>query len=149
MSVDSSIQTHFTLTLDVVDMVDVLRKELTLEFDAAVKRVEEACASEGFGLLLTKALDKVFKDKLGVDSQRYTFVLACAPELAKMALDASKYVGTLFPCSFVVYEENGKVIVAHTSIMKAASELGLVTKEAMEPVIEETGKRISKVWAKI
>lgn len=130
-------------------MVDVLKKEVSLDFDAAVKRVEEACTSEGFGLLLTKAIDKVFKEKLGVDSSRYTFVLACAPELAKMALDASKNVGTLFPCSFVVYEEDGKVIVAHTSIMRAASELGLATKESMEPVIEETGKRVSKVWARI
>jgi uncharacterized protein (DUF302 family) len=134
---------------DGLDMVEVLRKELQVGFDDAVKRVEEACVSEGFGLLLTKAIDKVFKEKLGVDHSRYTFVLACAPELAKMGLDASKDVGTLFPCSFVVYEDEGRILVAHTSIMRIASEVGLATETAMAPVIEETGKRIKKVWDKI
>jgi uncharacterized protein (DUF302 family) len=132
-----------------MDMVEVLKKQVQLSFDEAVKRVEDACEKEGFGLLLTKAIDEVFKRKLGVNSSRYTFVLACAPELAKMALDASKDVGTLFPCSFVVYEEEGRVFVAHTSIMRAASELGLAPPDSMAPVIEETGKRVGRVWARI
>jgi uncharacterized protein (DUF302 family) len=130
-------------------MVDVLRKESSDSFDDTVLKLEKVLADEGFGHLLTKGIDKIFKQKLGVDYSRYTFVLACAPELAKMALDASKDVGTLFPCSFVVYEDAGKVMVAHTSIMKAASELGLGPEDAMASVIEETGKRIRKVWEKI
>jgi len=130
-------------------MVDVLRKEVSYSFGEAVKRVEDACVNEGFGLLLTKAIDTVFKQKLGVDYSRYTFILACAPELAKKALDVSKDVGTLFPCSFVVYEEDNQVIVAHTSIMKIASEVGLAPESAMTPVIEETGKRIRRVWDRI
>ena len=134
---------------DVLDMVDVLRKEVSCSFDEAVKRVEDACTSEGFGLLLTKDIDSVFKQKLGVDYPRYTFILACAPELAKMALDASKDVGTLFPCSFVIYEEGDKVMVAHTSIMKIAAEVGLATKKAMAPVVEETRRRVHKVWDRI
>lgn len=130
-------------------MVDVLKKEVTCSFDDAVKKVENACVSEGFGHLLTKNIDSVFKDRLGVDYSRYTFILACAPELAMMALNVSKDVGTIFPCSFVVYEDQGKVMVAHTSIMKIASEVGLASKEGMKPVIEETGKRVRKVWDKI
>lgn len=130
-------------------MVDVLKKEVPYSFDDAVKRVENACVKEGFGLLLTKGIDSVFKDKLGVDYTRYTFVLACAPELAKKALDVSKDVGTLFPCSFVVYEDKEKVMVSHTSIMKIASVVGLASKKAMAPVIEETGKRIRKIWDRI
>lgn len=134
---------------NIVGMVDILKREVPYSFDDAVKKVENACVSEGFGLLLTKGIDSIFRERLGVDFSRYTFVLACAPELAKMALDASKDVGTLFPCSFVVYEDHGKVIVAHTSIMKIASEVGLVTEEKMEPVIKETSKRIRRVWDRI
>jgi len=130
-------------------MVDVLRKESSLSFEDTVKKLEDVLAEEGFGHLLTKDLDKIFKQKLGADFTRYTFILACAPELAKMALDASRDVGTLFPCSFVIYEDGGKVMIAHTSIMRAASELGLASKESMIPVIEETGKRVYKVWDKI
>jgi uncharacterized protein (DUF302 family) len=131
------------------DMVDVLKKEVPCSFDEAVERVEKACVSEGFGILLTKGVDTIFKEKLGVDYSRYTFILACAPELAKKALDASKDVGTIFPCSFVVYEDKNKVMVAHTSIMKIAAEVGLASKEVMAPVIEEAGKRVHKVWEKI
>ncbi|MBN2229691.1 MAG: DUF302 domain-containing protein [Candidatus Thorarchaeota archaeon] len=143
------IENNLTIVKVVLHMVDVLRKEVSYSFDETVKRVEEACKSEGFGLLLTKGLDSVFKEKLGVEHSRYTFILACAPELAKMALDASKDVGTLFPCSFVVYEDNDKIIVAHTSIMKVAADVGLASERSMASVIEETGKRVRKVWEKI
>ncbi|MHA1769897.1 MAG: DUF302 domain-containing protein [Candidatus Thorarchaeota archaeon] len=94
-------------------MVEVLRKEAKVGFDEAVKRVEDACVREGFGVLLTKAVDEILRQKLGVEYPRYTFVLACAPELAKMGLDVSKDVETVFPCSFVVYEDGEKTMV-HT-----------------------------------
>lgn len=130
-------------------MVEVLRKEVSCSFDEAVRRVEAACEREGFGILLTKRVDTIFKEKLGVNYSRYSFVLACAPELAKKALDVSKDVGTIFPCSFVVYEDDDKVMVAHTSIMKIAAEVGLAQKELMAPIIDETGKRVRKVWDRI
>ena len=131
-------------------MVDVLRKQVSYSFDETIRKVEEACKDEGFGLLLTKNIDEVFKKKLGLESYpRYTFILACAPELAKAALDVSKDVGALFPCSFVVYEDEGKIFVMHASIMKAAVETGLAPKDAMSPVIEMTGKRVHKVWDSI
>ena len=131
-------------------MVDVLRKEVSYGFDEAVKKVEDACESEGFGLQLTKGLHDVLKQKLGIeDYPKFTAILVCNPHLAKRALEISKDMGTLFPCSFTVYEENGKVKVAHTSIMKAGAEIGLASKEDMEDLIEETSKRIRKVWDKI
>jgi len=143
-------QSNFTEINFDINMVDVLRKEVPYGFDEAVKRVEEACVSEGFGLQLTKGVHDIFKQKLGIDEYpRYTAILVCNPQLAKMALDASKDIGTIFPCSFVVYEEDGKVKVSHTSIMKIAAETGLASKEIMAPIIEETGKRIKKVWDKI
>lgn len=131
-------------------MVDVLRKQVPYSFDEAVAKVEQACKEEGFGLLLTKSVDEIFKKKLGLDDYpRFTFVLACAPELAKAALDVAIDVGALFPCSFVVYEDKGKTFVMHASIMKAAVESGLAPKDTMAPVIEMTGKRVHKVWNSI
>ncbi|MFW9974168.1 MAG: DUF302 domain-containing protein [Candidatus Thorarchaeota archaeon] len=131
-------------------MVDVLRKQVPYGFDEAVKKVEDACVSEGFGLQLTKGVHDIFKQKLGIDNYpRYTAILVCNPHLAKRALDISKDMGTIFPCSFTVYEENGKVMIAHTSIMKIGVEIGLASQEEMESLIEETGKRIRKVWDKI
>ncbi len=131
-------------------MVDVLRKEVPYDFDEAVKRVEEACMTEGFGVQLTKGLHDIFKQKLEIDDYpKYTVILVCNPQLAKKALDISKDMGTIFPCSFTVYEEDGKVKIAHTSIMKIGAEVGLAPKEAMKDLIEETGKRVRKVWDKL
>ncbi len=131
-------------------MVDVLRKEVLYDFDEAVKRVEEACMTEGFGVQLTKGLHDIFKQKLEIDDYpKYTVILVCNPQLAKKALDISKDMGTIFPCSFTVYEEDGKVKIAHTSIMKIGVEVGLAPKEAMKELIEETGKRVRKVWDKL
>ncbi|MFO7795301.1 MAG: DUF302 domain-containing protein [Promethearchaeati archaeon] len=130
-------------------MVDFLKKELDMDFDKAVKKVETIVEEEGFSLLLTKDLDKIFKKNLGVDYSRYTMILACAPEFAKGALDVSKNVGLLFPCSFVVYEDQGKVFVSHISIMKIAPEIELASADEMQPVIDMTGEAVHKAWDRL
>jgi uncharacterized protein (DUF302 family) len=131
-------------------MVDVLRKESAYSFDETVKRVEDACVSEGFGLQLTKGIHDILKQKRGIeDYPKLTSIMVCNPDLAMTALDISKDIGTIFPCSFIVYEEDGKVKVAHISIMKAGVELGLAPQESMRDLIEVTSKRVKKVWDKI
>ncbi|PWI47766.1 hypothetical protein CEE45_10315 [Candidatus Heimdallarchaeota archaeon B3_Heim] len=132
-------------------MVEILRKTITnMSFDETVEHVQTIVASEGFTVLLTKAIDQVIEKKLGVkDYPRYTSIMACGADLAKAALDVHKDVGTLFPCSFVVYEEDSEIKVAHVSIMKIAAELGFTSHEAMAPVIKKTGERVSAAWDKI
>lgn len=143
-------QSHFTENSMTSNMVDVLRKEVPYGYDETIKRVEDALLSEGFGIQLTKGMHGMLIQKLGLDDYpKYTMVLACKPQLAKRALDISKDMGTIFPCSFTVYEEDGKVMVAHVSIMKIGAEIGLADKDAMASLIEDTGKDIRKVWDKI
>nr|AGF93157.1 hypothetical protein FLSS-18_0022 [uncultured organism] len=127
-------------------MVDVLKKELDLPFEEAVERVKKI-VEDDFSILMVKSIDEVMKNNLDLaeEPEKYTTILACGADLAKMALDVSENVGTLMPCSFVVYEKGEKVFVSHVSIMKIASELELANPEAMKPVIEETGKRVSRV----
>ncbi|NMC08372.1 MAG: DUF302 domain-containing protein [Candidatus Lokiarchaeota archaeon] len=130
-------------------MVDVLRKEMKLPFDDAVKAVEKAATDAGFMVMMSKPIHDVFKQKLGVDYPKYTMLCVCGADIAKAALDVSKDVGALFPCSFVVYEDKGKVFVMHVSTMKSAVELKLAPADKMKPVIEESSKRTKKVWDKI
>lgn len=130
-------------------MVEILKKKLNMNFDEAVQHVEKIVQEEGFSILLTKSIDQIFAKKLGItDHPRYTMILGCAPEFAKAALDVSFDVGLLFPCSFVVYEEAGKIFVSHTSIMKMASELGFAPADKMEPVIEMTGEAVQRAWSR-
>lgn len=128
-------------------MIDILKKELTKEFDVAVEHITKICEQEGFTVMLTKSIDGILKKKLEItDHPRYTTILACNPILAKMGLEASFNVGLVFPCSFVVYEEDDKIFVSHVSIMKIAKEIGLATAEAMDPIIEKTSKMVHKAW---
>ena len=131
-------------------MVDIIRKKVSMNFDDAVKHVEKIMNGEGFTVLLVKAIDEVFRMKLGLEEYpRYTTIMACGADLAKMAMDVNKDIGTLFPCSFVVYEAKGEVMVAHISIMKIAAEIGIASQEEMKPVILKTGERVQAVWNKI
>jgi uncharacterized protein (DUF302 family) len=131
-------------------MVEILKKELNMSFDEAVKQVETTIQNEGFSVLLVKAIDEIFKKKLGVTHYpRYTMILACGVKFAKDALDVSKNVGLLIPCSFVVYEDADAVYVSHGSIMKIAAEVGFAPVDEMQPVIEMTGKAVRNAWAKL
>ncbi|HUT82091.1 MAG TPA: DUF302 domain-containing protein [Candidatus Bathyarchaeia archaeon] len=128
-------------------MVNILKKELSMSFAEAVSHVEKILGEEGFSVMLVKSIDEIFKKKLGVENHpKYTTILACGPKLAKMALEASYDVGLLFPCSFVVYEKEDKIIVSHASIMTIAKEVGLASEEAMKPVIEVTSKMVHAAW---
>jgi len=120
-----------------------------MEFDEAIEKVQEAAESEGFKVMMVKKMNQVFKKNLGIDYPKYAFILACKPEFAKKALDASLNMGLLFPCSFVVYEEEGKMIVSHASIMKIGPEVGIAPQDKMDPVIKETGEAVHKIWDKI
>jgi uncharacterized protein (DUF302 family) len=130
-------------------MPEILRKEVQMTFEDAVKRVESLIEEGGFTILLTKGMHDMFKKKLGIDCPRRTFILACSADLAKKAMDVSTNMSLVMPCSFVVSEEDGKVIVTHSSIMKMGVELGFAPEDAMKPVIEETGERVHKVWDRI
>ncbi|MHA1511484.1 MAG: DUF302 domain-containing protein [Promethearchaeota archaeon] len=76
-------------------------------------------------------------------------MLACGPSFAKAALDISWKVALLFPCSFLVFEEEGKVIVGTTSVMAIAAEVGFADPEAMKPVIKMTEDAVQKLWDRI
>ncbi|MCW4041910.1 MAG: DUF302 domain-containing protein [Candidatus Bathyarchaeota archaeon] len=131
-------------------MVEILKKEVAMDFETAVRHVENAITSADMSVLLTKSIDEILRKKLGLNEYpRYTMILACAPHLAKMALDVSMDIGNLFPCSFVVYEENGKVMVSHLSIMKVAVEAGLAPAQVMESVIQQTSDAVHVAWIKI
>ena len=91
----------------------------------------------------------IFKEKLGIeDYPQYTIICACGAKLAKAAMDVSKNMGLLFPCTFVVYEDNGEIYVAHISIMKIGPEIGLVLADKMQPVIEMTGEMVGRAWSR-
>ena len=130
--------------------MEFLEKKLEMDFESAVKYVEKRVIEGGFNVMLVKSIDEIIETKMGLNNYpKYSMILACSPEFAKMALDVSKLNGLLFPCSFVVYENEGEIVVGHISIMKISTAIGLAETEEMNEVIEKTGEAVDLIWKTI
>ncbi len=131
-------------------MVDILKKRINLDFDAAVKKIEDLMGLEGYMVLLTKNIDESITKSLGLEKYpRYTFILGCRPGFAKEALDISKSNGLLFPCSFTVYEDEGDVFAGHVSIMKISTALGFTSENEMSGLIKKVSDSTKNIWNNI
>jgi uncharacterized protein (DUF302 family) len=82
--------------------------EVDASFDEAITATTAALKEQGFGVLTTIEVDKVLKEKIGVERERYTILGACNPAFANRGLEADIDLGLLLPCNVVVREENDR-----------------------------------------
>lgn len=77
---------------------------VTLDVDAteAERRVRDALADQGFGILSEIDVEQALRDKIGEEIGTYRILGACNPPLAKRAIDADPDVGALLPCNVVI-----------------------------------------------
>lgn len=118
-----------------------------ISFEDAEKKVREALAGEGFGILTEIDVKETLKKKLGVDMPRYKILGACNPPFAHRALTAEPFIGLLLPCNVVVREaEGGEVAV---SIAKPLEMFKSVPNPDLEPLALEVDKALQRAVEKI
>jgi uncharacterized protein (DUF302 family) len=115
-------------------------------YDAAIERVTEELKKEGFGVLTTIDVRETLKKKLGVDFTRYIILGACNPPFAHRALQAEEQIGLLLPCNVIVYEKEGKTVVAAFDPMLM---LTMIEGEAVRPIAEEVKAKLERVIAAV
>ncbi|CAN5830540.1 DUF302 domain-containing protein [soil metagenome] len=117
---------------------------IDVPYDVAVKRVRDALAAEGFGVLTQIDVAATLKEKLDIDFRSYTILGACNPALAHQALSSELEIGLLLPCNVVVHaadDENGSVV----SIMDPEAALSLADNQAIAPVAADVKLRLQRV----
>jgi uncharacterized protein (DUF302 family) len=111
-------------------------------FAAAVARVREELAADGFGVLCEVDVQATLQQKLGVDREPYLILGACNPPLAHRALEAEPELGVLLPCSVVIYVEHGQTRIA---AVDAERMLSIVGNDELNETAAKVRQRLAAV----
>ena len=136
-----------------LDPEDIGEKQTTIEMDheAAVEHVREVAEASGFGIPVEFSPSELLNEKVDSDRDPYYVLGACNPNMADRALDETLKQGALFPCNFVVWqEEPGVQRVYHVSIMKLARLAGIAPdNDAWEGIVEDTGELVETFFERV
>ena len=114
--------------------------ELDLPFDEAIDATTAALKDQGFGVLTTIEVDKVLKEKIGVERERYTILGACNPGLANRGLDADIDLGLLLPCNVVVREEGDRRYVTFVDPKAMLAAAGVTSD--LQALAKDAGQKL-------
>ncbi len=125
----------------------VFGKSVAMSHDEAVRKVTEALAAEGFGVLTEIDVAATMKKKLGRQMPPYKILGACNPQLAHRAIEAEPRIGALLPCNVVVRQDAaGGTFV---DIMDPQSVLDLVGRPEIEGIAAEVRAKLERVLASL
>jgi uncharacterized protein (DUF302 family) len=117
-------------------------RELDANFETVLNAVQTHLKDEGFGVLTTIDVREKFKEKLGVDFKKYVILGACNPKMAHQAILAEENIGLMLPCNVIVYEKEGKTVVAAIRPMVA---MQMIDNPGLHPVAEQVERSLKKV----
>ena len=117
-------------------------RTLDATYTEAVRRAREALKAEGFGVLCEIDIKEKLKEKLGIDFRNYVILGACNPTLAHQTLQEELNIGLLLPCNVIVYEQEGRSVVA---AVDAAKMLSVVGNPKLESTAEQVNEKLRRV----
>ncbi|WP_181692033.1 DUF302 domain-containing protein [Natronomonas sp. LN261] len=127
-----------------IDPDDIGEKQATLEMDheSAIEHVRETAEAAGFGVPVEFSPSEMLNEKVDANRDPYYVLGACNPSVANRALEETLKQGALFPCNFVIREEEpGRQRVYHVSIMRIARLVGIAPdNDAWASIVEDTGE---------
>jgi uncharacterized protein (DUF302 family) len=124
----------------------VIPAETNLPFAEAVDRTRELLQEAGYGVLCEIDVKAKLEEKLGVGREPYVILGACNPPLASEGLDAEPNLGVLLPCNVVVYEHEGRTIVA---AVEPERMLSMVGNEELGPIASRVREDLVRVVEEI
>jgi uncharacterized protein (DUF302 family) len=117
-------------------------KTVDLPYAEAVEKTRAALKEEGFGVLCEIDLKEKLKEKLGVDFRNYVILGACNPSLAYETLQHEINIGLLLPCNVIVYDDDGRTVVA---AIDAARMLSVVQNPRLDSTANTVSDKLRRV----
>jgi uncharacterized protein (DUF302 family) len=109
--------------------------------------VVEALKTQDFGVLTEIDIQKVLKQKIGVEFKPYLILGACNPRFAYRALSADEAIGLLLPCNVVLKQESDGVEVSIQDPEVMFSVVDAETKKSMLGFTQEVKISLQSVLA--
>lgn len=122
----------------------VIERRLPVDVPAAIARVKESLAREGFGVLSEIDLRGKLKEKLGVEFEEYVILGACHPPSAHRAVSIEESIGVFLPCNVVVHAAPGGSVV---KAIRPGATLSIVGNPALTAVGREVEAMLERVVA--
>lgn len=127
------------------------KQSLEMEHEEAIEHVRAVAEEAGFGVPVEFSPSELLNEKVDADRDPYYVLGACNPAMADRALDETLKQGALFPCNFVIWEEEpGTQVVYHLSIMRIARLIGIAPdNEAWESIVADTGNLVDAFFEEL
>ncbi|WP_298439438.1 DUF302 domain-containing protein [Geobacter sp.] len=120
-------------------------KTVAMDYAAAVARVREELAKEGFGIMTEIDVKGKFREKLGREFRDYVILGACNPAMAWEAFQRELGIGTLLPCNVCVYTgDDGATAVL---VMDPVAALGLIGNPELTELAGVVRQKLERVLA--
>ncbi len=117
-------------------------RELDAGFETVLDAVQKHLKDEGFGVLTTIDVREKFKEKLDIDFRKYVILGACNPKMAHQAIEAEETIGLMLPCNVIVYEREGKTVIA---AVRPTVAMQMIDNAELRPVAEQVERSLEKV----
>lgn len=112
--------------------------------EAALVRVKEALAAEGFGIVSEMDFQAAMQEKLQIEMRPYHILGACNPALAHKIVAFDAILGLLLPCKVVVYQ--GADDTYYASFARPTTVLGLAGPDGPKDVAAEVDAKIKAAF---
>ena len=110
-------------------------------FENVDEKLRNALIYVGFGIITEIDIQKTFKEKLGINYNRFQILGACNPSLAHEALSIEKEIAMFMPCNVVFWEnQDGSVTL---SAVDAEKQLNFANNEQLSKI----GKKVNNLLA--